>query len=287
MYNITVIVNENNPAQLSVFLKTFKQVNQSDKINYKFIVTSTKFITQYDGCQHEILTPYKNDHRLGFISKVDQILAAKPDLVVIASDMIMCRKSMVDWFTSLIEYTDSGWELCGSALMPPQFPLVLCQEEDFAPVTPDCYITIAAGFCILNPKTVQADNAEYALQLIGDDKYDLVDELVLNVRYSKKIVNQLICCPSDAFLTDFDKVKNALINLYYNDPVAPDSWYFLNEYYNYADDALKHDIKPHFVKLKNRKLIIDRMKEKLMNQHIAVSFFESGSSKVNFTKYEV
>ena len=62
--------------------------------------------------------------------------------------MIMCRKSTVDWFTSLIEYTDSGWELCGSALMPPQFPLVLCQEEDFAPVMPDCYITIAAGFLL-------------------------------------------------------------------------------------------------------------------------------------------
>lgn len=283
MYNITVVVNENSPEQLDIFLKSFEEVNKSDLINYKFIVTSTNFIKHYTGCRHELLEPYKNDHRLGFLSKLDEILAYKPDLVVVAYDMILCRKSMADWFISLIKLGDS-WEMCGSALTPPKFPLKLCQSTDFLPVMPSCYVTIDAGFYMLNPQTVETDNAEYAIAVMGNDQYDLIDELVLNIRYNKKIVNQLICCNASAYVDNYEDVKNALVNLYYGGIIQSDSWYFLEEYYNRASKLLKHDIEPIFDKRLPKPIIAAKTKERLLAQHMAVSLLNSATNEINITK---
>lgn len=282
MYKIAVVVNENIPEQLDIFLKTFKKVNNDDDIVYTFIITSTKFIKQYSGCQHDLLVPYKNDHRLGFLNELDKILAEKFDLVVVAYDMILCRKSMIDWFKKLINYTDSKWEICGSAITPPMFPLSLCQDVDFSPFIPKEYVTIDSGFYILNPKTVFTDNAEFASQIISGDRYDLLDELVFNIRYNAKIVNQLICCNAVAYISDFSNVKNANMNLYYEPATDNACWYFLDEYYDNASDILKHDIRSFFKKAWPKKVIEKRAKELLLNQNIVVS--KSESKEIHFIK---
>lgn len=282
MYNIAVIVNENIPEQLEIFLKTFREINKSDLIDYTFIITSTRFIRKYEGCRHELLQPYKNDHRLGFLNKLDQILTEKFDLVIVSYDMIFCRRSIVAWLTNLIEYTDEPWELCGSAITPPMFPLSMCQTIEFAPLIPKEYVTIDSGFYILNPRTVESDNAEFASQIITNDRYDLLDELVFNIRYDKKIVNQLICCNAIAYIDNLEDVKNANMNLYYKPVKDNTCWYFLKEYYDHASAAMQHDIKSILRTCEARLSIQQRSKESLMTQNIVVARLDK--EEIYFTK---
>lgn len=282
MYNISVVVNENTPEQLEIFLKTFREVNKSNLINYTFIITSTGFIRHYEGCQHRITVPYKNDCRLGFLYQLDQILAEKPDLVVVAHDKIFCRKSMADWFIKLIEYTDEEWELCGSAVMPPAFPLGLCQSVEFAPVIPQEYATLDCSFYIINPKNVESNNAEIAAQIVANSQYDLIDELVFNIRYDKKIVNQLICCNSVTYVNELDNVKNVNMPFYY-EPLPNNSyWYFLDEYYKLASPVLQHDLRSFFKTVTSKEMIQHRSRGLLIAQNITVS--QMVQEEINVTK---
>lgn len=269
MLKVTVVVNENIPNQLELFLKTFKEQNSSDNIEYTYVITSTGFIRTYEGCEHRLIKPFNNDIRFGFVHILDELIAQKPDLIIIASDQIVCRRSI----SPLLQYLSvvENWEICGSAGSPGYFPMSALLSDPPAYIPLDTYMHINFRFCILNPKKLFTDNADYAQSIVMDDQYDFIDELTFNLRYTKKFVNQLICCQSTSYLLDFDRIYNYVVDIYYDHGVD-DNWYFLDECYEIAEGDLRHDIKPFLKKRIPKSITAAMSKQRLLEQHVTVMY---------------
>lgn len=237
MKNIIVLIYVRIPEQLTIFLESFKRVNNSGKFNYTFILVENNIKYDIDGCVGETLDQYDCDVRFRFLKKIDEVIAKQPDLLVIADERCFCRNSSEDIFEKLIAL-DNGWQIYGTPINP-TFPVMHAVNNfDIAQV----YAHINFELAILNPKTMNTCNTEDADDLIPDDLNLYVDRALLNIKYNKKIIDAEFLSSDQCFAIDesSDAIRNICVDIFdiyayrYEKNPLIQSRVFLDEYMQYA-----------------------------------------------------
>jgi len=282
MINVTVLIYERFRNQLKTFLKSFKKVNNSKDICYKFVIVaaSTK-PDDIEGCICEELLPYNGNYRLSFLKKIDDLLLTDTDYIIIADDRCFCRES-ID--RNLLDLNKKpNWQMCGSAV-DPMFDINLV--NDSYDIIRTEFIYLDGAFLILNKKNIPNNLTELATVVLPPDAQLYTDRIALNVICDQKIVlNNLLC--DNLFNTYRFDYKVVLFDIYrtdtdHDEDTFDETFIFLNEYYLIAEDKeLLKAIKKCLVKTPHmnflKQIIYNRLiqKQYLYNKYDKLELHEN------------